>query len=450
MSNQNENLPQPEKISGDDYQIMIKIARYVEKHEPLNEYFDPVRTQQAFEKERHTWSFPEVLNYQRTFSEAVAIQKEAFSEIFRIIEELLTENPDRDIKVLDKAFVEMSKLYGFNIELNNTYIRFRNYYIESRDFMKRLERQFPNKLDLVEHLTRVRPKNEDQFTIKRGPFAFEIRVSQEFLNNFDDRKPKESTFQKIKERIIPRTSLSGFSNTVHDFENDTTANFILYPLDEPVVNFFRRLNDFLRDRNNMKQLKEIGLPTRRLKYSAESTRDHENKHALYNLILSSERAINKNEVIKQIEDILKNEDVNAVKEVDFSNFCFFLVENAFFANAAHEFIARLEDGNFISSVPTINNPDVYNYINPFIVGIDLLDNLYIEEILKDLTVRSIKAEQFKRIYDSYAEQAKTYIFKVSIKIGKFLEKHPEKSRVLSNLLMFKKFENWEDEIKKYL
>jgi hypothetical protein len=449
MSNQKEHLPQPEKISGDDYQIMIKIARYAENHEPLNEYFDPVRTQLAFERERHTWSLPEVLNYQRIFPEAVAKQQEAFSEIFKIIEELLTENPDRDIKVLDKAYVEMAKLYGFNKDLNDTYIRFRNYYIESRDFMKRLEMQFPNRADLVERITGFRPHHAGQFTIKRGPFAFEIRVTQEFLNNFDSKKVNKTSFQKIKEKLIPSTNLGGVNNVFMDYRTETTANFILYPMDEPIVDFFRSMNEFFYESQNKERLKKLNLPLQRNRNTKQSLKIHENQHALYNLILTAERAATKQDVIKEIEAILKNTDPNAILEADFSNFCHYLVENSFYENASHEILARVKDGNFIASIPTINNPNAYDYIKPYIVGIDLLENLFIEETLNNLLEKGNNAQQFRKIYDSYAEQSRDYIFNVTLVIAKFLQKHPDKNIELTNWLMFKKFSNWTEEVQRY-
>jgi len=243
--------------------------------------------------------------------------------------------------------------------------------------------------------------------------------------------------------------LGGLNNYTYDYNSDTTANFILFPIDEPYVDFFRLMNEFLYDSQNKEQLKKINLPLQRGKNTKESLRNHENRHALYNLVLTAERVETKQDVIKEIETILKNPNPDSVLEADFSNFCFYLVENSFYQNASHEILARLIDGNFIASIPVINNPSAYDYIKPYIVGIDLLDNLFIEETLKGLIENSINAQHFKNIYDSYAEQARNYIYYISIIIAKFLQKHPTKNKELSNILMFKKFDKWEEEIKKY-
>jgi len=54
------------------------------------------------------------------------------------MEKFLNENPKVDIKFLDQLYVEMAKLYGFNYDLNQSYIRFRDYLLESRESMKEI------------------------------------------------------------------------------------------------------------------------------------------------------------------------------------------------------------------------------------------------------------------------------------------------------------------------
>ncbi len=451
MTFKDENLRQPDQISGDEYKIMVRIAQYAHNHEPLNEYFDPVRTKAAYDRESHSWDPQDKFHFSKVFPEAVTKQKEAFSEVFNIIEDFLTENPDADLKLLDKAYVEMAVLYGFNTDLNQAYIRFRNYYHESREFMRKLEAKFPDKMDLVEFLTTKRPEKPTDFKIKRGPFAFEIRVTQEMLNKFDSKKINQTFYEKLKEKIVPSINLGGINSEVTDYQTDITANFIMYPLDQTLVDFFRGFNDFVRQGRINKFLTELNLKPQTSRFSKESVKTHENQHALYNLILSAEKTYNPKNIVAEVEAILKESDPSKVREEDFSNFCYFLVKNAFYENASHEILARIKDGNFISSIGVINDPESYNYANTYMVSIDLLDNLFVEETLKKFLENKdqLMATRFQHIYKAYSEQARRYIYNVTIVIAQFLQKHPDKNTKLTNMLMFKPLENWVDEINKY-
>jgi len=451
VTESNEQPKKAEIITAEDYQIMVKIAQYVHNHEPFNEYFDPVRAQEAFDRESHNWTPQERFDFQRMFPEAVVRQNEAFSEIFKIIESFLTENPDIDLGVLDKAYAEMAKLYGFNYHLNQTYLRFRSYYHETREFMRSLETQFPNKSDLVQHLTGIRNLRAGSFQIKRGPFAFEIRVKQEDLNKFDRTKTNISPYEEIIEKILPSTSLGGINFELPDKNSDTKANFIIYRLDEPVLDFFRRFDGYLRERRINRQITDLNFSAQTYSPSNEDFRIHENQHALYNLILTAEKKASSRDIVAEIEDILKESDKNKVTDADFSNFCFYIVKNAVYENAAHEMLARIKDGNFISSIQVITNPDIYNYNSTYMVGVDNFSNLFAEETLREFLEHSdqIKAQNFTLIYNSYLEQANKYIYNLAIQIAQFLEKHPSKNRELTNILMFKTLDKWSDEINRY-
>lgn len=451
MSKETEKLKKPDQISGDDYKIMIRIAEYARNHQPFNEYFDPIKTKEAFNQKGHLLTPEEKFNFYRTFPEAVAIQREAYSETFKIIELFLTENPDIDLRILDRAYVEMAKLYGFNNDLNNTYLNFRNYYYESREFMKNLEFKYKNKADLVEYMTGIKPTRSSEFNIVRGPFGFEIRLSQELINKADKRISTDTFYERLVEKIAPSTNLGGFSNEVTDYQTNTRANYIVYPLESTYVDFFRGFNDFLNQKELNKYLTNLNIKPQKPNYTTEVLKVHENQHALYNLIISAERTYSNKNVVKEIEGILKEKDPNKVTDEDFSNFCYFLTENAFFQNAADEILARLKDGNFLVSIDVINNPKVYNYYHTFLSGIDLLDNLFIEETVKKFLSdqNNLNSKEFNLIYKSYIDQAKIKIYNTTILIARFIQKYPNKNEKLTNILMFSKFENWAEEIKNY-
>jgi hypothetical protein len=451
MSNTKENHKKPETINGEDYLIMVRIAEYVQNHEPFNEYFDPVRAEAAFERDKQSWDPEDRFHFQRIFPEAVAKQSEAFSEAFKIIELFLTENPDIDISVLDKVYSEMAKLYGFNYHLNQTYLRFRSYYHDSREYMRSLESRFPDKAHLVNYLTGIKNLRPGNFEIKRGPFAFEIRVKQEDLNKFDRSKTNISPYEEILEKILPSTNLGGVNFELPDQNSDTKANFIIYRLDEPVLDFFRRFEDYLRERRINRKIADLNFSPQTYSPSNEVFRTHENQHALYNLILTAEKKASSRDIVAEIETILKESDKNKVTDADFSNFCFYLVKNAVYENAAHEILARIKDGNFIASVKVITNPNVYNYNSTYMVGVDNFSNLFAEKTLREFLEHSdpIKAQNFTTIYNSYLEQANNYIYNLAIQIAQFLQKHPTKNRELTNILMFKTLDKWSDEINRY-
>lgn len=451
MTDKFPQLRNPDFIGGEDYQIMVRVSQYVAGHEPINEYFDPVATLNTFEKEGENLLTPEERAYfQKIYPEYVMRQKEAFSEAFNIIQDFLSANPDIPLEILDKAYTEMAKLYGFNYSLNQAYLKFRNYFIESRKYLKELEERYPNKIDLFKYLTGIEKVSESDIQIKRGPIAFEIRVTQSILSKFN-KKSNESLLERVKDKILPSHRLLGISSQKIELNSGIKGNFIVYPMEDKVSDFFLVFDSYINSivTQGFRKTKS-GEPIRFI-YSHDSIRKHENQHALYNIIMEAENASNPKSIIEEVRGILLTEDPNKVDEQNFSLFCDFITQNAFFYSAANEILATIKGGSFLTSVKTINNPKVYNFINPYDNKFERISNIYLQDIINRFLggKDNINSDKFNKIYQSYTEQAQNYISSVSQEISEFLEKFPDKNDKLVNILMFAPFANWKDEIARY-
>jgi len=438
------------KISGYDHKIMVEIANYVAENEPLNEYFDPVITRQKYDLEKNTYSQEEIETFESNFALGLNVQRAAFSKTFELMEKFLDENPKIDIKFLDQLYVEMAKLYGFNYDLNQTYLRFRDYLLESRESMKEIYDFFGgNATEIFKYLTRYKVQNPKDIEMKVGPFGFEFYIPQSILNQIDlPDSHKMSFFERLYDHLVPDTNLQGLSDylVVRKNEEVVIVNSIFIPKENPYIDLFRDFRTYLKDRKSRKSLEKLGLQPKSTNVSPSSSRDHENNHALYNMILFSELKDKPRDVINEIARILKTSNPDAVKDEDFKKLCEYITRIAYYEHTTHELLSRIKDGNFIPSIDIIKNPKAYNFTSPESQLNTEDENSFIREILKVLlkTTNPIKAKNFENIYLTYVQNMKDEIQNVYFNIALILENFPDKKRELTYKLMFADFSKWRE------
>jgi hypothetical protein len=430
-------IPSPDKIEGYDFKVMVKIADYAKDHEPLNGYFDPNRTVGISEKE---------------LEDKIQRQKEAYSYTFTIIEEMLSKSPNLDTKVIDQIFREMGNLYGFNYDQNRAYVEFRNYYIQSRDYMRTLRSQHPDNKDLYRVLTNKEVMDKNNLRIKQGPFAFEIYTSQQDLNKLLPANSESGFFGKLKERVLPSRNIGGMAGFIANPNNEiVVANYIALSYDDPGKDMFNRFNKFVNDYMKGIAHQERNLPFTPSDPSNSRFIKHETQHALYNLILRSNRQLSAKDVKKELDSIINTNSNNAIKMEEFILLCNYVNKNSFYENAAHEILARIKDGNFNSGILTILDREFYNYFQ-FNTPSNLTnENKEIDRIFQsiDKSVTGPMGEKLKEIYHGFAEQTKEDIEKTVYDVARFIDKYPNYHQQLTNILMFERFEFWRDAIKKY-